>query len=286
MVKEYWKPSNMLYPVPPVMVTCRDENGNDNVMTAAWAGTICSDPVMVSVSIRKERYSHDIIERTGEFVINLTTEQTAWAADYVGVRSGRDEDKFQAAHLHKSPSQNVKCPGIEESPVSLECRVEQVLRLGTHDMFIGRVLSTDVDPRYLDENGKFDLDRAGLVAYSHGEYWTLGRLLGTFGYSVRKRPQSKTAHRAKIAGGADASGRPAASGKRTADKRAAVPGAGKMADGAACPTTTGRRTANKAASRSHKPEHKQDRKDSGRRTVDKAARKKSSRKEKGYGKHI
>ena len=169
--REYWKPSNMLYPLPAVMVSCADEDGRANVMTAAWTGTVCSDPVMVYVSIRKERYSHDIIERTGEFVINLTTKKLVRAADYAGVRSGRNEDKFQTLHLTQAPSRLVKAPGIAESPVSLECRVEQILRLGSHDMY---------------EKGKFDLDRADLAAYSHGEYWSLGELIGTFGFSVRK----------------------------------------------------------------------------------------------------
>ncbi len=184
--REYWKPSNMLYPLPAVMVSCADEDGRANVMTAAWTGTVCSDPVMVYVSIRKERYSHDIIERTGEFVINLTTKKLVRAADYAGVRSGRNEDKFQTLHLTQAPSRLVKAPGIAESPVSLECRVEQILRLGSHDMFVARVLSTDIDLAYLDEKGKFDLDRADLAAYSHGEYWSLGELIGTFGFSVRK----------------------------------------------------------------------------------------------------
>lgn len=184
--REYWKPSNMLYPLPAVMVSCADEEGRANVMTAAWTGTVCSDPVMVYVSIRKERYSHDIIERTGEFVINLTTKKLVRAADYAGVRSGRSEDKFQTLHLTQAPSRFVKAPGIAESPVSLECRVEQILRLGSHDMFVARVLSTDIDPAYLDEKGKFDLDRADLAAYSHGEYWSLGEMIGTFGFSVRK----------------------------------------------------------------------------------------------------
>lgn len=151
--REYWKPSNMLYPVPAVLISCQDEEGNANIMTAAWAGTVCSDPVMVSVSIRPERYSHDIIERTGEFVICLTTRDLVFAADYAGVRSGRNEDKFSALGLTKLPSKHVRAPGIAQSPVCLECKVENILRLGSHDMFIGRVLSTDIDPAYLDEKG-------------------------------------------------------------------------------------------------------------------------------------
>lgn len=195
MARQYWKPSNMLYPLPAVLISCADEEGNANVMTVAWTGTVCSDPVMVSVSIRKERYSYEIISKTGEFVINLTTEEMAFVTDYMGVKSGRDIDKFGfdekefggKLKLTKAPSKFVKAPGIAESPVSLECRVTQVLELGTHDMFIAEVLSTDIDEKYLDENGKFDLAKAKLLAYNHGEYYGLGEYLGKFGYSVRKK---------------------------------------------------------------------------------------------------
>ena len=185
----------MLYPIPAVLITCADEKGNANVMTAAWAGTICSDPVMVSVSIRKERYSHDIIARTGEFVMCLTTEDMAKATDFAGVRSGRDIDKFSLEgdlKLTRTESKYVKAPGIAESPVCLECRVKEILELGSHDMFAAEVLSTDIDDRYLDESGRFDLSKAKLMAYSHGEYFALGRHLGKFGFSVRKtKPRRK-----------------------------------------------------------------------------------------------
>lgn len=194
MTRQYWRASNLLNPVPAVLISCADENGKPNVMTAAWAGTICSDPVMVSVSIRKQRYSHDIIARTGEFVMNLSTKKLAKVTDFVGVRSGRDIDKFALEgemKLTPYPSRFVKAPGIEESPVSLECKVVQVLELGTHDMFIAKVLSTNVDDTYMDENGKLDLKKAELIAYNHGEYYELGKLLGTFGYSVRKKKKKK-----------------------------------------------------------------------------------------------
>ncbi len=194
MSRQYWRPSNLLNPLPAVMITCMDKEGNVNVMTAAWAGTVCSDPVMVSVSIRKERWSHHMIEETGEFVMCLTTEELAKVTDYVGVRSGRDIDKFSLEgdlKLTKSPSKMVKVPGIAESPVCLECKVKEVLRLGSHDMFVAEVLSTDIDDRYLDESGRFDLEKAKLMAYSHGEYYALGRKLGKFGFSVRKKPRWK-----------------------------------------------------------------------------------------------
>lgn len=195
MARQYWKPSNLLNPVPAVMVTCADGEGHTNVMTAAWAGTICSDPVMVSVSIRKERYSHDIIRDSGEFVICLTNRKLAKVTDFVGVRSGRDMDKFALEgdlHITKAKARFVKAPLIAESPVCLECKVTQVLELGSHDMFLAEVVSTDIDDQYLDENGRLDLHKADLIAYSHGEYYSLGTLLGKFGYSVKKPRRKKT----------------------------------------------------------------------------------------------
>ena len=190
MSRQYWKPSNMLYPVPAVLVSCTDEEGRANVMTAAWAGTVCSDPVMLSVSIRKERYSHAIIKRTGEFVVSLTTEKLARVTDYVGVRSGKDIDKFALKgelKLTKSPSRFVKAPGIAESPVCLECKVKQILELGSHDMFLAEVVSVSVDEKFLDEKGVFHMDRCNLVAYEHGAYRKMSDTIGTFGYSVRKK---------------------------------------------------------------------------------------------------
>ena len=187
MGKMRWKPGNMLYPVPAVMVSCMNEKGEANIITVAWAGTICSDPAMLSISVRKERYSHDMILETGEFVVNLVTEELTWATDYCGVKSGRDVDKWKEAHLTKAEMPDVAVPGIAESPVSIECKVKKVEELGTHDMIIAEVVGVVVDDRYMDEKGKFDLDAAGLVAYSHGEYFALGEKLGTFGYSVKKQ---------------------------------------------------------------------------------------------------
>ena len=194
MARQYWRGANLLNPVPAVMISCADENGNANVMTAAWAGTVCSDPVMVSVSIRKERYSHTMIEKSGEFVINLTTRNLAKVTDFVGVRSGRDIDKFSLEgelKLTKEPSKVVKAPCIAESPLCLECKVKQIIPLGTHDMFVAEVVSTNVDEKLLDENGRLDLQRADLIAYAHGEYYGLGKKLGKFGYSVQKKKTNK-----------------------------------------------------------------------------------------------
>ena len=186
MARVFWKPGNMLYPAPAVMVSCMDEAGRANIMTAAWAGNISSDPVTVSVSIRPERYSHGIIDRTGEFVINLTTRTLAYATDYCGVKSGRDMDKFKQLGLTPAPSVKVRAPGIAESPVSLECRVVEKKNFGVHDVFLAEVVGVDVDDRYLDEKGRFDLEKADLMAYSHGAYFALGEKLGTFGFSVKK----------------------------------------------------------------------------------------------------
>lgn len=194
MGREYFKPGNMLYPVPPVMVTCQRPGEKPNIITIAWAGTVCSNPPMVSISIRPERYSYDIIKETGEFVISLTTKDIAHATDYCGVKSGRDVDKFKEMHLTELASKEVTTPGIAESPVNIECKVTQIIPLGCHDMFLAEVVAVSVDDSLIDENNKFHLNDAGLVAYSHGEYYLLGEKLGKFGYSVEK---PKTAKRKK-----------------------------------------------------------------------------------------
>lgn len=176
----------MLYPAPVVMISCGREGEKPNIITVAWAGTICSDPAMVSISVRKERYSHDIIKDTGEFVINLVNKRLTRATDYCGVESGKNVDKFQETRLTPLASRYVKAPGIEESPLNLECKVVEVKELGSHDMFIAKVVGVTVDNQYMDDRGKFNLNAAGLVSYSHGEYYALGRKLGSFGYSVKK----------------------------------------------------------------------------------------------------
>ena len=177
----------MVYPVPVVMVSCQKGEERPNIITAAWCGTACSSPAMLYVSIRPDRYSHHIIKESGEFVVNLVTEELAFATDYCGVRSGRDVDKFKEMKLTPLASKYVSCPGIAESPVNLECRVTQILSLGSHDMFLAEVVGVTADEAYMDENGRFDLNSAGLVAYSHGEYFKLGEKVGKFGYSVQKK---------------------------------------------------------------------------------------------------
>lgn len=187
MSKQIWKPGNMLYPLPVVMVSVADKEGKQNIITIAWTGTICSDPPMVSISVRPERYSYHMIKETGEFVINLTTKELAFATDYCGVKSGRDVDKFAAMQLTPVRGEKVKAPLIAESPVNLECKVTEVKHLGTHDMFMAEVVCVHADEKYMDEQNRFHLEMADHIVYSHGTYMTTGKKIGTFGYSVRKK---------------------------------------------------------------------------------------------------
>lgn len=184
------KPGNFLYPIPAVMVSCGTME-KPNIITIAWTGTICSDPPMVSISVRPERYSYDIIKTSGEFVINLTTDRLLKACDYCGVKSGRDVDKFSETGLTPSESHTVGCPSIEESPVSIECKVRNMIPLGSHDMFIAEVTGVTVDSAYIDESGKFQMNQTGLTVYSHGKYLSLGKTLGKFGFSVKKPAKKK-----------------------------------------------------------------------------------------------
>lgn len=177
----------MLYPVPAVMVSCKSGNEKANIITVAWAGTVCSDPAMVSISVRPDRYSHHIILESREFVINLVTEKLTRACDWCGVRSGRDYDKFKEMNLHEYYSDLMETPAIEESPVNIWCRVTKIEELGSHDMFIAKVVGVSVDDAYMDAKGRFALEKTGLITYSHGEYYGLGKRLGKFGYSVKKQ---------------------------------------------------------------------------------------------------
>ncbi len=188
MGKQVWKPGNMLYPLPAVMVSTADRAGNSNILTIAWTGTVCTNPAMVYISVRPERYSYHMIKESGEFVINLTTEKLANAADYCGVRSGRQVDKWKECGLTAEKASSLEyAPVIRESPVNIECRVKEVQELGSHHMFLAEVTAVRADEAYLDGNGKFDLNQTGLMAYSHGEYLGLGKKLGTFGFSVKKK---------------------------------------------------------------------------------------------------
>lgn len=192
MGKQIWKPGNMVYPLPAVMVSAADREGNDNIITVAWTGTVCTNPAMLYISVRPERYSYHMLRESGEFVVNLATEKLAKATDWCGVRSGRDFDKWKEMHLTRGKAEKLTyAPIIQESPVNIECKVTEVQELGSHHMFLAKVEAVQVDERYMNETGKFELNDTQLLAYSHGEYYTLGKKLGTFGYSVRKQTLGK-----------------------------------------------------------------------------------------------
>ena len=187
MGKIDFKPGNMLYPLPAVLISTSDGIGNDNIFTVAWTGTICTNPPMVSISVRPERYSYELIEKTGEFVINLTTEKLTYATDYCGVVSGRKVDKWKNMNLTKVHGEMVNAPYIKESPVNIECKVKSITKLGSHDLFIANVVAVHVEEQFMDENKRFHLEDADPIVYSHGTYFSIGKELGKFGYSVKKK---------------------------------------------------------------------------------------------------
>lgn len=186
MSRRTWKPGTLVYPVPAVLITCKDGE-KENVFTVAWTGTICSDPAMTYISVRKERFSYDIIKNSGVFCINLTTEDLAYATDYCGVKSGRNENKFKSLNLEIEKASQIDVPIIKKSPVVIECKVEEIKELGSHDMFIAKVLAVDVDEKYIDKTDRFDMEKCNLMAYSHGHYYKLGEQIGRFGFSVKKK---------------------------------------------------------------------------------------------------
>lgn len=193
MAKEIWKAGNMVYPLPAVMVSTADREGKSNILTVAWTGTVCTNPAMVYISVRPERYSYGLLKDSGEFVINLTTDKLLRATDWCGVRSGRDVDKWKETGLTPGKAEKLSyAPVIREAPVNIECKVTEVKELGSHHMFLARVEAVQVDPKYMDEKGKFHLNKSGLIAYSHGEYLELGKKIGSFGYSVKKDKNKKT----------------------------------------------------------------------------------------------
>lgn len=186
MSKQFWKAGNMLYPLPVVMVSCQREEEKPNIITVAWASTICTNPPMVSISVRKERHSYNIIKESKNFVVNLVTKNLVKQTDFCGVKSGKDIDKFKETGLTPCKSNIISAPGILESPVNIECELKEIKELGSHDMFIAQVVGVSIDEKYLNEKNKFCLNDSGLVTYSHGEYFLLGEKLGSFGYSVKK----------------------------------------------------------------------------------------------------
>ena len=186
MSRKIWKAGTFIYPLPVVMVSCGTME-KSNIMTVAWTGIINTNPAMCYISVRPERYSYNMIKEQGEFVINLTNEKLAYATDWCGVKTGAKVDKFKEMHLTKEKGEFVKCPVIKESPVAIECKVKEIRELGSHHMFIAEVLSIDADEKYIDEKGAFDISKCNLIAYSNGHYYSLGRKIGRFGFSVEKR---------------------------------------------------------------------------------------------------
>ena len=185
MSKVIWKPGCFVYPIPAVMVSCGTVE-NSNIITVAWTGILNTNPAMVYISVRPTRYSYKLIKQQGEFVINLTNEKLVYATDWCGVKTGEKVDKFKEMNLHKERAKFVKCPLIKESPVSIECKVKEIKELGSHHMFIAEVLSIDADDKYINEKGAFDISKCNLIAYANGNYYSLGKKLGKFGFSVRK----------------------------------------------------------------------------------------------------
>lgn len=186
MAKKEWKSGTFIYPIPAVMITSGDME-HSNIMTVAWTGILNTNPAICYISVRPERYSYNLIKESGEFVINLTNEKLAYATDWCGVRSGKDYDKFKEMKLTKEKANHVKCPIIKESPVAVECKVKEIKELGSHHVFIAEVLSIDAGQEYINENGAFDISKCNLIAYANGGYYSLGKKIGKFGYSVQKK---------------------------------------------------------------------------------------------------
>lgn len=198
MGKQVWKAGNMVYPLPAVMVSTADKEGRSNILTVAWTGTVCTNPAMVYISVRPERHSYYMLKESKEFVINLTTEKLAWATDYCGVRSGKSVDKWKETGLTPGAADKLQyAPVISECPVNIECCVTEVRELGSHHMFLAEVKAVQIEEGYLNEKNKFELNKTGLLAYSHGEYLSLGKSIGTFGYSVKKKKSGKNTGRKK-----------------------------------------------------------------------------------------
>ena len=190
MGKITWKPGTFIYPIPAVMVSCGTME-KSNIITVAWTGIINTNPAMVYISVRPTRYSYNLIKDQGEFVINLTTKSLTRATDWCGVKSGRDVDKFKEMKLTKEKANFVNCPMIKESPVSVECKVKEIKELGSHTMFIAEVVAINVDEKYIDNKGAFDITKCDLMAYANGNYLAMGKKLGKFGFSVKKKKKNK-----------------------------------------------------------------------------------------------
>jgi len=186
MGRAIWKSGTFIYPLPVVMVSCGNME-KSNIITVAWTGIINTNPAMCYISVRPERYSYNLIKESKEFVINLVNEKLVYATDWCGVKTGAKVDKFKEMHLTKEKAQNVKCPIIKESPVAIECKVKEIRKLGSHHMLIAEIISIDADDKYIDEKGAFDISKCNLITYANGKYFSLGKQVGKFGYSVQKR---------------------------------------------------------------------------------------------------
>lgn len=189
-MKQVWKPGALLAPVPPALVSC-SHNGKDNLITIGWTGILNTDPAKTYISVRPERYSYNLIKESGEFVINLPSSHIIRSIDFCGCRSGKDIDKFKVCKLTKEKASTVSCPMVAESPISLECKVTDIIHLGTHDMFMADIVAVNVDERYIDEKGKLHIEKCSLAAYAHGQYFALGKKIGSFGYSVKQKPKTQ-----------------------------------------------------------------------------------------------
>jgi flavin reductase (DIM6/NTAB) family NADH-FMN oxidoreductase RutF len=199
MEKRIWKPGTLIYPLPAIMVSCGDFNGEKNIITIAWTGTICSNPPMCYISVRPERHSYQMIKESGEFVINLTTESLAFATDFCGVKSGKNMDKFKETNLTPLPGIAVKAPIIGESPLNIECKVIEIKKLGSHDMFIAEVVAIHANEALFNpETDAFDLNAAQMLVYSHGHYFGVGKKIGRFGYSVMKEKTKKRMEKVEV----------------------------------------------------------------------------------------
>ncbi len=194
MSRTIWKSGTFIYPLPAVMVSCGNLE-HSNIMTVAWTGIINTNPAMCYISVRPERYSYHLIKESGEFVINLTNQELAYATDWCGVKTGEKVDKFKEMNLTKEKAKNVKCPIIKESPVAIECKVKEIRELGSHHMFIAEILSIDADNQYIDEKGAFDISKCNLITYANGKYYSLGKQVGKFGYSVQKKKKKNNKNR-------------------------------------------------------------------------------------------
>lgn len=188
--KEMWKPGTFIYPIPAVMVSCGTME-KSNIITVAWTGILNTNPAIVYISVRPERYSYNLIKEQGEFVINLTTKDLVRQTDWCGVKTGAKVDKFKEMKLHKENANFVKCPMIKESPVSIECKVREIKELGSHHMFVADVLAINADKKYIDSKGAFDISKCDLIAYANGKYFSLGKQVGKFGFSVQKKKKRK-----------------------------------------------------------------------------------------------